>query len=362
MQIALFVSDLRGGGVERVRLLLAREFLSKGHDIDLVLLRKQGDLVAQVPEQARIIDLKADRARQGFVPLVRYLRERGPDALVASMWPLTTLAVLAAKVAGFRGRILVSEHNVLTRSGPCDGMAGLVLRASMRWVNGRADTVVGVSEGVINDLHFLGLPKGAGKVIYNPVAISSELGVPNTWIGQGWFSHPLAKRLIAVGSLKEQKDYPTLLSSVKRVVDAGQDVSLLILGTGPLEGELEDQRRALGLEDHVHFGGFVSDPGPYYRAAGLFVLSSAWEGFGNVIVEAMAAGTPVVATDCTSGPAEILEDGRYGELVPVGDAEALAKAITESLTSTHDAETLRSRAADFSVEKVGEEYLRALSP
>lgn len=362
MKIAFFIPDLRGGGVERVRLLLSREFLAKGHEVDLVLLRKHGDLLELVPEQVRIIDLQASRIRQGFMPLVRYLREQQPDALISSMWPMTTLAVLAAKAARFRGRVLVSEHNALTRSARGDGLPGMALRTSMRWINSRADTVIGVSRGVIDDLHLLGLPPTAGKVIYNPVAISPAAGLPEGWAEHPWCARPRRQRLIAVGSLKEQKDYPTLLLAVKQVIETGEDVSLLILGTGPLQQALEEQRRVLQLEDQVHFGGFVADPGPFYRAAGLFILSSAWEGFGNVIVEAMAAGIPVVSTDCRSGPAEILENGRYGRLVPVGDAQALAAAILASLVSAQTPEVLQARAADFSVEKVGARYLELLTP
>lgn len=362
MRIAMFVPDLRVGGVERVRLLLAREFLTKGHEVDIVLLRKEGVFLGQVPAQVRIIDLQVDRIRRGYMPLVRYLRQHRPDAILASMWPLTTLAVLAAKVARFGGRVVVSEHNTLTHSARCDGFPGIALRTSMRWVNGGADTVVGVSQGVIDDLHGLGLPNNAGRVIYNPIAISAETEVPTTWSEHPWFKRPRARRLIAVGSLKEQKDFPTLLSAVKKVVDSGTDVSLLILGAGPLQGELEERRRALGLGDHVHFGGFVSDPGPFYRAAWLFVLSSAWEGFGNVIVEALAAGTPVVSTDCRSGPAEILENGRYGQLVPVGDAVALAGAMREMLQSNHDSRALQRRAEEFAPHVAAQRYLDLLLP
>ncbi|WP_417522036.1 glycosyltransferase [Marinobacter sp.] len=361
MRIAFFVPDLRGGGVERVRLLLSREFLAKAHDVDIVLLNKHGDLLSQVPEQVRIINLQVARVRQGFMPLVRYLREHQPDALVASMWPLTTLAVLATKLARFRGKLVVSEHSALSHSPQNIALSGFALRASMRWVNAHSDCVVGVSAGVIDDLKLLGLPECVGQVIHNPVAISNETFLLHSWMDHPWMKAHASQRLLSVGSLKPAKDYRTLLSAVKRIIDAGKDISLLILGTGPLQEKLEDQRRALGLEDYVHFGGFVPDPGPFYRAAGLFVLSSAWEGFGNVIVEAMAAGTPVVSTDCRSGPAEILENGRYGRLVPVADDEALAEAIIESLVIKHDAGALRDRAADFSVEKIGQEYLKLLT-
>ena len=360
MRIALFVPDLRGGGVERVRLLLAREFLAKGHDVDIVLLRKDGVLLDQVPERVRIVELGAKRARQGFMPLVRYLREHRPEALIASMWPLTTMAVLAAKFARYNGKVVVSEHNALTRSARCDGLPGAALRASFRWINWRAHAVVGVSMGVIDDLRVLGLPECAGTVIHNPVMLSQAPDLPVSDPVGVWLKTERAHRLIAVGSLKDQKDYPTLIASVKKIHDAGVEVSLLILGTGPLQGNLERQCRDLGLDGIVHFAGFVSDPAPFYRAAGLFVLSSAWEGFGNVIVEAMTAGIPVVSTDCRSGPAEILEDGRYGRLVPVGNATALAAAILGSLGKVHDETLLRARAAEFTPEKIGQKYLELL--
>src|SRR5690554_773294 len=262
MKITFFVPDLRGGGVERVRLLLAREFLSKGHDVDIVLLRKEGVLLDQVPDRVRIVDLEAKRVRQGFMPLVRYLREHQPGALIASMWPMTTIAILAARLARFNGRVVVSEHNALTRSARCDGLPGAALRASFRWINWRADAVVGVSRGVIDDLHALGLPKRSGTVIHNPVMVSQASDLPVSDPVSVWLKTERAHRLIAVGSLKDQKDYPTLIASIKNVHDAGLDVSLLILGTGPLQSNLERQCSDLGLDDKVHFAGFVSDPAP----------------------------------------------------------------------------------------------------
>lgn len=359
MRISVFVPDLRGGGAERVNLLLLLEFLRRGYSVDLIVLRKQGVLLEQVPATVRIIDLKADRIRRGMMPLIQYLREVQPDALMASMWPLTTLALVCVKLARFRGRLILSEHSSLSQSPQGTGLSGIALRASMRWVNGKADEVVGVSAGVLNDLYGLGLPKDFGRVIHNPVALSSRL-LPEGKNCRKWVEHAAGERLLAVGSLKPAKDYPTMFRAVRSVVDSGRDISLLVLGTGPLQNELKRLICSLGLDDYVHFGGFVADPGPFYRVADLFILSSAWEGFGNVIVEAMAAGTPVVSTDCRSGPAEILDYGRYGRLVPVGDHVTLATAIVESLASAHDSVELKARAADFSVEVIGQKYLELL--
>lgn len=360
MRISLLLPDMRGGGAERVNLLLLREFLSRGYDVDLVLLHKQGELLNQLPAKVRVIDLRSDRIRQAFMPLVRYLRDHRPDALLVSMWPLTTLAVIAAKVARYSGTVVVSEHAALTKSPVSKGWSGKVLRASMRWINWHANDVVGVSNGVIEDLHKLGLPAAVGKTIYNPIEISSNTTVPEKWLLHPWMQSPRSRRVIAVGSLKHQKDYPTLLLAIKKIVDLGREVSLLILGTGPLLAELEEQCRILGLERQVHFGGFVPDPGPFYRAAALFVLSSAYEGFGNVIVEAMAAGTPVVATDCLSGPAEILSYGQFGRLVPVGDETQLADSITDCLENPLHPSTLIERSADFLPDVIATQYLKVL--
>ncbi|MFP1683032.1 glycosyltransferase [Alloalcanivorax sp. C16-1] len=357
---SFLLPDLRGGGAERVNLLLMHELLERGYSVDLVLLKKDGALLKQISSHVRIIDLQAGRVRNAFRPLMRYLQRQDPSALLVSMWPLTTIAVLSAKAARFHGRVVLVEHSALSRSPQNKGLSGFALRASMRWVNPLANSVLGVSSGVLDDLHGLGLPKDKGGVIYNPVAISSESRLPSAWLEHPWVRCPKQFRLLAVGALKPAKDYPTMLSAIKRLVDSGLHLSLLILGTGPLQGELEELCRSFGLEKHVHFGGFMPDPGPFYRAAGLFVLSSAWEGFGNVIVEALAAGTPVVSTDCRSGPAEILDKGRYGRLVPVADGRALAMAIGDTLSANHDVEALQSRANDFSTKKIGQAYLQVL--
>jgi glycosyltransferase involved in cell wall biosynthesis len=166
---------------------------------------------------------------------------------------------------------------------------------------------------------------------------------------------------VAIGSLKSQKDYPTLLKAFVLLRDR-RPARLLILGEGPERPALERLIGELGLVDRVRLAGYVADPYPYLEMADLFVLSSAWEGLGNVIIEALVCGTPVVATDCRSGPAEILENGRYGRLVPVSDPESLAAAMAASLTETPDRDVLRARGAEFSVERAADQYLELLDP
>jgi len=311
-----------------------------------------------VPSGVNVVDLGASRIRAGLFPLVDYLKKALPDVLLASMWPMTTLAVIAARFSGYGGRLAVSEHSTLSRSPQSFGLSGLFLKFSMRWINNAADVVIGVSEGVVEDLKKFGISKSKAQVIHNPVSLSDNCCLPQIWDSHPWVNANKRERVLAVGSLKPAKDYPTLFKAIKEIHSQGQDIHLLILGVGPLENELMELRSSLGLTQVVHFGGFQADPAPFYRKAGLFVMSSAWEGFGNVIVEALAAGTPVVSTDCRSGPNEILHAGKYGLLVPVGDSASLACAISKAINAESCAGRLKDRARDFSVEVVAKSYMK----
>jgi glycosyltransferase involved in cell wall biosynthesis len=166
--------------------------------------------------------------------------------------------------------------------------------------------------------------------------------------------------LLAVGTLKAVKRHDLLVRAFARMPRA--DATLCILGEGQERAGLETLIGSLGLQDRVLLAGYQADPAPWYAHADLFVLSSDHEGFGNVLVEALEHGLPVVSTNCPTGPHEILEDGKYGRLVPVGDVDALARAMDKALSANHDREQLKRRALDFSVEKAADAYLDLLLP
>lgn len=357
MKVAFFIPDMRGGGAERVALLLISQMVSFGHSVDLLVLRKEGELLEAIPKSVNVVVLSDGRIRKSLFPLCRYLKSENPEHVIVSMWPLTTVSVVASLLSGYQGRLLLSEHSALSESPQGRGLSGTLMRLSMRFLNSRADYVVGVSSGVVDDLHSLGLPSSCGVVVNNPVQISSLSHPGDGWLEHSWFQIEKRNRLLAVGSLKPAKDYPVMLNAMKALSKDNSGAQLLIMGGGPLEADLLALRKDLGLENSVHFGGWVLDPAPFYQNAGCFVLSSRWEGFGNVIVEALAAGVPVVSTNCKSGPAEILENGKYGKLVPVGDSAALATAIEESLSEPFDPEALKARAKDFSPEIIAKQYL-----
>lgn len=360
MKISILLPDLAGGGAERVKLCLAQEWLLQGYEVEFVLLRKEGALLPLVPKGATIHSLNCKRLRSSIKPLVTYLRENQPSALLAAMWPLTVIAILAHRLAGRPGRLVVSDHAALSQLPEAQGWRKrLVLRASIALTYPLADKRVAVSNGVADNLARLGwLDRQGITVIYNPAArgfLQSCNHVPDLW-------EPLpGKRVISVGTLKSQKDHALLIrafSLVRKKINA----SLVILGEGSLRPNLEQLISKLDLCDVVKLPGFVLDPYPWYREADLFVLSSQYEGFGNVIVEAMECGLPVVSTDCEAGPSEILNGGQFGKLVPVGDVVALAEAMLEVLSEPPSPAQQKVRAAEFSVERAAQAYLKLLDP
>lgn len=221
------------------------------------------------------------------------------------------------------------------------------------------DYRIGVSAGVAADMAALsGISKDAFEVIYNPVpprAVPEQAALD---IADRLWSGPSGARILTVGTMKTVKNHPLLLRAFARLNQP--DARLMFVGDGGGREALLSLAQELGVTDRVIFAGFHPDPTPFYKTADLFVLSSNYEGFGNVIVEALATGTPVVSTDCPSGPAEILADGKYGRLVPVGDAEKLAKGIEEALQASHDTDALISRSAEFSPSIAAQSYLKVM--
>lgn len=350
---------MRGGGVERIRLVLAREFLALGHEVDFVLVNAVGDLIEEIPGKARIFDLKAKRLLASTRPLILYLKRERPDAILVAMWPLTIIGVLARWLAGAGGRLLLSDHNNLSRAYAARGVLHrmLLMRPSMTAFYRMADARVAVSKGIVEDLASLsGLSPKKFRVVHNPVTFPPGTSIQDgeteaLWRGGG-------PRLLSVGSLKPQKNHALLIDAFARL--AIPDAKLMILGSGPLKEKLLGQADRLGVAAQVILPGFVAKTEPIYRSADLFVLTSDYEGFGNVLVEALHHGLPVVSTNCPSGPSEILADGEFGTLVPCGDVEALVRAIRASLGGIHDVGALKRRGAHFSAERAATEYLDAL--
>lgn len=335
---------------------LANALLARGRRVDILVGTAEGPYRDLVASSVRVIDLKRRRVSRCLAGLVRYLRKERPAMLISVMSEANVVACVARLLAGGTTRLVVTEHNNLTLDLADSGFRATLFKQVLRLTYPIAHSIVGVSKGVSDDLEqALRLRRGTVRTIYNPI-VDGAAPVTRSPKAPG-AGTPL---IVAAGRLKKQKDYPTLLRAFA-MLRQRRDAELAILGEGPLRGELEHLCDMLGIAEHVRLPGFSDDVAQWMARADLFVLSSAWEGFGNVIVEAMACGTPIVATDCPSGPAEILEDGKWGRLVPVGDAAALAAAMAASLDDSSPPDVM-ARAAAFSVDRAVDAYLTLLDP
>lgn len=355
MKRAAFVlPDMTGGGAERLTLDLMRGFLDRGASVDLVLQTAQGEFLPMVPEGVRIVELAAPRLRNAIGPLRRYFRTERPDAAIAAMWPLTSVAVLAAAGLDRGPRLVLAEHCPLLGQYAGNRKTLASILASIFTTYRFADAVVAVSSGLAAEIARLaGLAPERVVTVYNPIPepLRSASGL-SPWTDLS------GKHVLAVGKLKQEKNFALLLDAFARLGDI--DASLAIVGEGGQRTILEARAETLGISRRVSFPGFTPTPGDWYAGADLFVLSSRVEGFGNVLVEAMHCGLPVVATDCPHGPGELLGQGRWGMLVPTGDAAALASAIRDALDTPVDSHAQRARAAEFSVERSVDGYWRAM--
>lgn len=330
--IAIFVPSLRGGGAERIMVTLANGFSALGHRVDLVLAKAEGPYLSEVSNDVRIVDLGKGRVLACLLPLMNYLRREQPQVMMSAMNYANVVAVLAGKLARVQTRLVVSEHSSLSHRPK--GMNASIIRGLMRLLYRTADSVVCTSKGMERDMPLvLGVREEKAFTIYNPVDIEAVTQQMNEPLDHAWLAEGSAPVILAVGRLAEIKDYPTLLHAFAGL-RRDRKVRLIILGQGEEDERLKSLSSDLGIAADVFFAGFQSNPFAWMARCDLLVLSSTKEAFGNVLTEAMVCGLPIVSSDCPSGPKEILEGGRWGRLVPVGDARALKCAMNETLDDT----------------------------
>lgn len=361
-KIALFSSDLAGGGAERVMVNLARGLSDKGFPVDMVLTRARGPFLSEVPQVVRIVDLNARGTILSLPQLARYLREVQPKVLMSTKRHANLVAICARALSRTPVRIVVREANMLSVPSQNHSFRSSFVNYLMRKLYPRADEIVANSSGMAEDIaHTLGLSLERVQVIHNPTVTPDLLERAKEPLDHPWFAPGEPPVILGVGRLIEQKDFSTLIRAFSRV-RRGRVARLVILGEDRgKRAELNKLRAELGLEDSVAFPGFVANPFAYMSRATVFVLSSRWEGLPNALIQAMACGCPVVSTNCPSGPAEILKNGKYGLLVPMQDEIKLAEAIQNTMdTPLISTELLKARAQDFSLERITDAYLSVL--
>jgi glycosyltransferase involved in cell wall biosynthesis len=351
--IAFFLPAVRGGGAQRVVVNLVEGITQRGHPVDLVLATADGVFLRSLPPEVRLVDLGARRLMGSLRPLADYLRREKPRVLVSSMSHANVVALWAARLAGRVTPVVVTEHNTMSQANQHENLVSqqlwkFLLRRFYPW----ASSVVAVSRGAADDFaRTSGFPRSQVEVVYNPVITPSILALAREEPNHPWFGPGQPPVILGVGRLTRQKDFPTLIRAFARL-RSRREARLIILGEGEDRAELERLIGELQLTDHVALPGFQNAMAYMARSA-LFVLSSAWEGLPTVLIEALAAGTKVVSTDCPSGPREILQEGRLGALVPVGDAPALARAMEDALERPGDSvspEALKPYTMDAAVD------------
>lgn len=329
--IAIFLPALSGGGAERIALVLAEEFIQMGIRVDIVLAHFQGEYLNQIPDGVQIIDLKASRMIFAAPKLAHYLKTHKPDGLLSTIELANIITLLAKLLSGSKVPWVIRQADYpdelkRNRSVKNKFLFYLLIRAFRS-----SDHIIAISKGVGEKVVVLSnVPKQKITAIFNPAFYRDLEQKSIQPIDEDW-KKSSKQVIISVGRLSPVKNFSLLINAFNLVHQSNPRANLLILGEGSEREKLEKLVHELQLENFVSMPGFKENPMAYISRANVFALSSISEGFGNVLVEALACGCPVVSTDCPSGPREILNDGEFGYLVPVGDSEAMADAILEVL-------------------------------
>ncbi|MGE5155723.1 MAG: glycosyltransferase [Bdellovibrio bacteriovorus] len=358
MRIGCFFSTSGHSGVDRAARHLLPALARRGFTVDLLKVRGHGPELPEVPAGVRVLDLGSRHTYGALPALVRYLRRERPLVLLSDKDRVNRTALLARLLARVPTRLVLSSGTTisidLATRGPLERW---VQRNSMGRLYPFADQVIVTSAGVADDMAaYTGLPRDRIRVVPSPVVpemlFTARLPRPD----HPWLGDPAAPLILSAGELCRRKGFDTLIRAFARV-RAHRPCRLMILGRGGARDGLLELAGELGVGADLALPGYAPDPYGYMAHADLFAFSSRWEGLGFVLIEALAVGTPVVSTDCPSGPREILQDGRYGRLVPVDDAAALAEALIATLEHPLPPESLREAARPYGVEAATDAYL-----
>lgn len=358
--IAIFLSTSGHSGVDRAMQHLIPELASRGYRVDLLKVRKHGPNLESVPDGVRIVDLGSSHTYSSIPAVVRYLKQEQPDVLLADKDRVNRSALLAKFLARASCRLILSSGTTISIDLAHRGAFERWLqRFSMGKLYRLADSVIVTSHGVADDMAaYAGLPRHLIKVVPSPVVpdnlLSRDLPRPD----HPWFKEGEPPVILSVGELGARKDYATLVRAFAQA-RRERECRLMIIGRGKQHQMLLDLAEELGVADAFALPGFIADPYPYMAYASVFAFTSRWEGLGFVLIEALAVGTPVVSTDCPSGPAEILQGGRYGPLIEIGDDQALATKIIELLHNPPDRDFLRQAALPYTISASADAYLHA---
>jgi glycosyltransferase involved in cell wall biosynthesis len=359
--IAVFVATSGHSGVDRLVRHLVPAIARRNYVVDVLKVRKHGPHFDDIPHSVNIVDMGASHVYSSIPAVIRYLKDIHPVAVLSDKDRVNRTALLAKCLAHVRTRLILSSGTTISIDLASRGAFERRLqRFSMKYLYPYADNVIVTSKGVADDMAaYTGLSRDRIEVVPCPVIPEAlfhrQLPPPE----HPWFFPGEPPVILGAGELCERKDFGTLIKAFAKVRE-NRKCRLIILGKGKQEEALIKLAHALRVGNDVDLAGFKVDIYSYMAHASLFAFTSRWEGLGFVLIEALAVGTPVVSTDCPSGPREILADGRYGPLVPVGDAESLAQAIKKTLERPLPPELLQEAARPYEIERSTSSYLQAM--
>ncbi|HYE34977.1 glycosyltransferase [Methylocaldum sp.] len=360
--LALFLATSGHSGVDRVMRNLVPEFARYGLRIDLLKVGGHGPYWEELPDNARTVDLGVSHVSTALPALVRYLRRNRPKVLLSDKDKVNRTALMARALARVDTRVAVRIGTTVSKNLERRGWwARHSQLASIRLLYRYADSILTPSEGAAGDLaKIAGLPMAAVTVVPSPVLTDRFAAMAEETVDHPWFAPGEPPVILGVGELCARKDFATLLKAFAELRRGGRPCRLIIGGEGRQRSKLLQLARDLGISEDIDLPGFLANPYAYMRRAKVFGLTSICEGMPVVLIEAMACGTPVVSTDCPSGPREVLRDGRYGSLIPVGDSSALAGKIAEMLDNPTSSEALSEATVPYTITNSAWRYLDAL--
>ena len=331
--VSIVMKDLTGGGAERVAITLANQLANSKLAVDLVLASESGPYRKLIDTAVNLVVMNCHSNPRYILPLKRYFGRTHPKAILACMEGPNVATAIGMRLSGRRKGLFLWEHSTpsVHYKQPRTLKERLMLKAAP-WSYRQAEKVIAVSNGSAEDVaKFYGLNPSQVLTIPNPLDIDLIQSRAKEAPDHEWLARKTRPTILAVGRLTTQKDFETLIRAMA-VVSKSSDAHLIILGEGELSDSLHELTASLGISDRVSMPGFLSNPYALMARCDLMVMSSRWEALPTVLIEALACGANVLSTDCPSGPSEILQGGKLGRLVPMGDPQALAGAILEELS------------------------------
>lgn len=358
--IAIFLSTSGHSGVDRVMKNLIPEIASRGFKIDLLSIDNHGPYLEQNIDGVRVIKLGVSHTNSSLLPLARYLKQQRPVVLLSDKDKVNRIAILAKILAGVETRVCVRYGSTVSIDTKSRGkLARKVHYWSMHYLYRKAYAILTPSRGAADDLaQFANIPAQRVIAVPSPVVSSRMLELSKEIPSHPWMSSDIPI-VLGIGELGHRKDFSTLIRAFAEVKKK-RPVRLIILGRGKQQQQLLDLAKELNVSSVVDLLGFTDNPYSYLLQASVFVITSRYEGSPVVLMEAQGIGTPSVATDAPSGSREILDNGKYGKLCPIGDYEAVAQAILDTLDNPPERGFLRHAAQRYTTAASADAYLRAM--